>query len=75
MLDADLRDFFTTLDHCWLAKFLEHRIADERMLRLIRKWRKAGIIARTWSESGSGVRKGIGGIRDTRRMSDPATAT
>jgi RNA-directed DNA polymerase len=44
VLDADLRDFFTSLDHGWLEKFLEHRIADERMLRLIRKWLKAGVI-------------------------------
>ena len=44
MLDADLRDFFTSLDHGWLEKFLEHRIADRRVLRLIRKWVKAGVI-------------------------------
>ena len=44
VLDADLSDFFTGLDHGWLEKFLEHRIADERMLRLIRKWLKAGVI-------------------------------
>src|SRR3954447_12162428 len=44
VLDADIRDFFTRLDHCWLEKFLEHRIADRRMLRLIRKWLKAGVI-------------------------------
>ncbi|MDQ3030776.1 MAG: group II intron reverse transcriptase/maturase [Actinomycetota bacterium] len=44
VLDADFRDFFTSLDHCWLAKFLEHRIADERVLRLIQKWLRAGVI-------------------------------
>ena len=44
VLDADIRDFFTSLDHRWLGKFLEHRIADKRMLRLIRKWLKAGVI-------------------------------
>lgn len=38
VLDADFRDFFTSLDHSWLAKFFEHRIADERVLRLIQKW-------------------------------------
>jgi hypothetical protein len=32
VLDADIRDFFTSLDHCWLEKFLEHRIADKRIL-------------------------------------------
>jgi RNA-directed DNA polymerase len=44
VLDADLRDFFTSLDHGWLEKFLEHRIADRRVLRLVRKWVKAGVI-------------------------------
>jgi RNA-directed DNA polymerase len=44
VLDADIRDFFTGLDHGWLERFLEHRIADRRMLRLIRKWLKAGVI-------------------------------
>jgi group II intron reverse transcriptase/maturase len=38
VLDADIRDFFTGLDHGWLEKFVEHRIADRRVLRLIRKW-------------------------------------
>jgi retron-type reverse transcriptase len=38
VLDADLREFFTSLDHSWLVKFLEHHVADERVLRLIRKW-------------------------------------
>ena len=36
VLDADICDFFTSLDHSWLLKFLEHRIADRRILRLIR---------------------------------------
>ena len=44
MLDADIRDFFDSLDHGWLMKFLEHRIADQRVLRLIRKWLSAGVI-------------------------------
>src|SRR5579875_3127251 len=35
ILDADVSDFFTRLDHSWLKKFLEHRIADKRVLRLI----------------------------------------
>ena len=38
VLDADIRDFFTGLDQSWLVKFLEHRIADKRVLRLIQKW-------------------------------------
>jgi len=44
VLDADIRDFFTSLDHDWLMKFVEHRIADPRILGLIRKWMTAGVI-------------------------------
>jgi retron-type reverse transcriptase len=44
VLDADLRSFFDTLDHDWLMKFVEHRIADPRILRLIRKWLNAGVL-------------------------------
>jgi group II intron reverse transcriptase/maturase len=52
VLDADLRDFFTTIDHSWLMKFLEHRIADRRILRLIRKWLSAGVVEKgRWSET------------------------
>jgi RNA-directed DNA polymerase len=42
VLDADIRDYFTSLDWSWLLKFLEHRIADRRVLRLIQKWLGAG---------------------------------
>jgi group II intron reverse transcriptase/maturase len=59
VLDADIRDFFTSLDHDWLAKFLEHRIADQRVLRLIRKWVKAGVIEEgNWSETDVGAPQG-----------------
>jgi RNA-directed DNA polymerase len=44
VFDADIRDFFNQLDHSWLRKFLEHRIADKRVLRLIDKWLAAGVI-------------------------------
>ncbi|MFO0579770.1 MAG: group II intron reverse transcriptase/maturase [Polyangia bacterium] len=44
VLDADLRDFFGSLNHAWLMKFLQHRIADKRILRLIHKWLKAGVL-------------------------------
>jgi len=57
VLDADIRDFFTRLDHGWLAKFLEHRIADKRLLRLIAKWLNAGVIEdRRWTASDEGAR-------------------
>jgi RNA-directed DNA polymerase len=44
VLDADISDFFGSLDRGWLEKFLEHRIADQRVLRLIQKWLAAGVI-------------------------------
>ena len=43
ILDADVEGFFDTIDHEWLIKFLEHRIGDRRILRLIRKWLTAGV--------------------------------
>jgi group II intron reverse transcriptase/maturase len=56
VLDADIRGFFDTIAHGWLVKFVEHRIADRRVVRLIQKWLKAGVLeggARTWSEEGT----------------------
>src|SRR5918996_6438375 len=44
ILDADVSDFFSKLDQAWLMRFLEHRIADKRVLRLIQKWLSAGVI-------------------------------
>jgi RNA-directed DNA polymerase len=58
-LDADLRDFFGTLDHGWLVKFVEHRIADCRIVRLIQKWLSAGALQDgTWMESEEGAPQG-----------------
>ena len=56
ILDADIRDDFGSINHEWMSKFLEHRIADRRVLRLIRKWLKAGVVENgqwTASEEGS----------------------
>ncbi|MDR5728577.1 MAG: group II intron reverse transcriptase/maturase, partial [Terriglobia bacterium] len=59
VLDADISDFFTSLDHDWLAKFVEHRIADKRVLRLIRKWMNAGVIEDgAWTASDGGAPQG-----------------
>src|SRR5208283_683114 len=44
ILDADVRDFFGSVNHDWMIRFLEHRIGDKRIIRLIRKWLKAGIL-------------------------------
>ncbi len=59
VLDADISDFFSKLDHSWLEKFLEHRIADRRVLRLIRKWLNAGVIEDgNWKETIEGSPQG-----------------
>ena len=59
VLDADIRDFFTSLDQSWLVKFLEHRIADKRVLWLIQKWMAAGVIEDgEWSETEQGTAQG-----------------
>jgi len=56
VLDADIRGFFDAIDHGWLIKFVEHRIADRRVVRLIQKWLNAGVLedgTRTRSETGT----------------------
>jgi retron-type reverse transcriptase len=59
VLDADISDFFTRLDHSWLGRFLEHRIAAKRVLRLIRKWLAAGVIEDgNWSQTVEGSPQG-----------------
>ena len=59
VLDADIRDFFTRLDQGWLERFLEHRIADKRVLRLIQKWLRAGVIEDgEWSDTLEGTAQG-----------------
>ena len=59
VLDADFRDYFSSLDHSWLVKFLEHRIADKRVLRLIQKWLAAGVIEDgAWTAYEEGVPQG-----------------
>lgn len=55
ILDADIRSFFDTISHEWLMKFVEHRIADLRILRLIQKWLRAGV-----SEDGQLSRTTVG---------------
>lgn len=56
VVDADIRGFFDTVDHAWLVKFIEHRIGDRRVVRLIQKWLAAGVLEdgiRTTSEVGT----------------------
>ncbi|MCA1846701.1 MAG: group II intron reverse transcriptase/maturase [Actinobacteria bacterium] len=58
VLDADIRSFFDTLDHGWLVKFVEHRIADRRVVRLIQKWLKAGVL-----EDGRRIQSEVGTVQ------------
>ncbi len=59
VLDADIRGFFDAIDHGWLCKFLEHRIADRRVLRLIQKWLRAGVSEDgQWSKTDVGTPQG-----------------
>ena len=59
VLDADFSDYFSSLDHRWLERFLEHRIADKRVLRLIQKWLAAGVIENeSWTACEEGVPQG-----------------
>jgi RNA-directed DNA polymerase len=44
VLDADIRAFFDTIEHGWMQKFIEHKIADRRMVRLLMKWLHAGVM-------------------------------
>jgi RNA-directed DNA polymerase len=59
ILDADVMGFFDNLNHEWAIKFIEHRVADQRILRLIRKWLKAGVSEDgQWSETDKGTPQG-----------------
>jgi group II intron reverse transcriptase/maturase len=56
VLDADIRGFFDAIDHGWMMKFIEHRIGDKRILRLISRWLKAGVFVQgklTYAEEGT----------------------
>jgi len=56
---VDIHDYFSSLDHSWLERFIEHRIADTRVLRLIQKWLKAGVIEDgVWSQTQEGTPQG-----------------
>ena len=59
VLDADIRGFFDNLDKSWMVKFVEHRVADPRILRLIQKWLNAGVMEEgKWSDTKTGSPQG-----------------
>ena len=61
VLDLDIRTFFDTVDHGWLVRMLRHRIADPRVLRLIERWLKAGILeSGRWEPVEVGTPQGSG---------------
>lgn len=59
VLDADIRGFFDAIDHEWLVKFVEHRIGDPRLVRLIQKWLRAGVVENgKWAACEEGTPQG-----------------
>jgi RNA-directed DNA polymerase len=59
VLDADIRGFFDNMSHEWTVKFIEHRVGDSRIVRLIQKWLKAGVSEEgQWSETKVGTPQG-----------------
>jgi group II intron reverse transcriptase/maturase len=58
VLDADIRRFYDTLDHGWLVRFVEHRVGDRRVLRLIQKWLNAGVL-----EEGKRIQSEVGTVQ------------
>ncbi len=68
VLDADIRSFFDSVDHQWLLRMLAHRVADPRIMRLVRMWLEAGIL-----ESGEiratdrGTPQGAGTLPERKR--------
>jgi len=61
IVDLDIRSFFDKLQHDWRVKFVEHRIGDRRVTRLIPKWRKAGVMEQgQWTETKEGSPQGAG---------------
>jgi RNA-directed DNA polymerase len=59
VLDLDIRSFFDKIEHKWLVQFVEHRIGDRRIVRLIQKWLKAGVKEQgRWFETEEGTPQG-----------------
>ena len=59
ILDLDIRSYFDKIQHDWLVKFVEHRIGDKRVVRLIQKWLKAGVVEEgRWFETAEGSPQG-----------------
>lgn len=67
VLDADIRKFYDSIDHEWLLRMLAHRIANRRVLQLIRQWLKAGVLERgEWHKVEQGTPQGAGSAHYSR---------
>ena len=74
VLDADIRTFFDSVDHEWLLRMLAHRIADRRMLGMIRQWLKAGVReSGKWYETVEGTPQGAGMTPPTQSITSPSS--
>ena len=61
VLDADIRQFFDSVDHEWLLRMLAHRVTDARILRLVQGWLRAGVLdGEEWSDTTEGTPQGAG---------------
>jgi RNA-directed DNA polymerase len=59
VLDLDIKSLFDKIEHDWMIRFLQHRVADQRIVRLIRKWLKAGVVEDgRWFETKEGTPQG-----------------
>jgi len=59
VIDLDIKSFFDKIEHDWMIRFVEHRIGDQRIVRLIQKWLKAGVMEQgQWSETKEGTPQG-----------------
>ncbi len=59
VVDLDIQGYFDHIQHDWLIRFLEHRVADKRVVRLIRKWLKAGVMdGNQWQQTEEGCPQG-----------------
>ena len=75
ILDAEIRSFFDSVDQRWLIRFMEHRIGDKRILRLIQKWLKVGVmedgivtVSETGNRTGSGDLTAFGQYLSSLRL-------
>ena len=70
VLDADIRAFFDSISHDWMMRFLEHRIGDRRVLRLIAKWLKAGVMEEGKSQRSPPDPEGAGLLAEREELAD-----